>query len=52
MKFEANGELTTERIVVNVEAGSVTFNKCDANGRPGDVERVLTIFMPLRFGFL
>ena len=27
-----------ERITINDKMGSVTYNKCDATGRPGDVE--------------
>merc|ERR1719361_86561 len=33
---------------INEEIGTVTYNKCDASGKPGDVERVLTINTPLR----
>merc|ERR1719203_2684437 len=51
MKLLATGENVVERITINEEAGSVTYNKCDANGRPGDVERVLAINTPLRLEF-
>merc|ERR1712107_843629 len=40
-----------ERITINEETGSVTYNKCDASGRPGNVERVLAIHTPLRLEF-
>merc|ERR1712127_686564 len=51
MKLRATGENVVERITINEETGSVTYNKCDASGRPGDVERVLTIRTPLRLEF-
>merc|ERR1719492_505255 len=51
MKLRATGENVVERITINEEAGSVTYNKCDASGRPGDVERVLAIHTPLRIEF-
>merc|ERR1712127_15071 len=51
MKLKATGELVVERIIINEESGSVTFNKCDGSGRPGDVERVLAIKTPLRLEF-
>merc|ERR1719330_1641188 len=51
MKLKATGENVVERIVINEESGTVTYNKCDANGRPGDVERVLAIHTPLRLEF-
>merc|ERR1712241_1598412 len=51
MKLKATGECVTERITINDEIGTVTYNKCDANGRPGDVERVLAIHTPLRLEF-
>merc|ERR1719210_1565509 len=51
MKLKATGECVIERITINEETGSVTYNKCDASGRPGDVERVLAIHTPLRLEF-
>merc|ERR1711963_977426 len=51
MKLRATGECVTERITINEEAGMVTYNKCDASGRPGDMERVLAINTPLRLEF-
>merc|ERR1719210_2392131 len=51
MKLKAAGELVTERITINEEKGTVSYNKCDANGQPGDVERVLAINLPLRLEF-
>merc|ERR1712051_1097112 len=38
-------------ISIKEETGSVTYNKCDASGRPGDVERVLAVHTPLRLEF-
>merc|ERR1712038_1368376 len=51
MKLKASGEMVTERITINEEVGTVTYNKCDASGRPGDVERVIAIHTPLRLEF-
>merc|ERR1719219_81767 len=51
MRLSASGELVTERITVSEEKGEVTYNKCDASGRPSDVERVLAIRSPLRLEF-
>merc|ERR1712241_923933 len=51
MKLKATGENVVERIIINEETGSVTYNKCDASGRPGDVERVLAVHTPLRLEF-
>merc|ERR1719330_1589411 len=51
MKLKGNGETVVERIIVNEESGTVSYNKCDASGRPGDVERVLAIHKPLRLEF-
>merc|ERR1712117_321236 len=51
MKLKATGELVVERIAIAEETGMVTYNKCDASGRPGDVERVLTVRTPLRLEF-
>merc|ERR1719219_2928400 len=51
MRLSASGELVTERITVSEEKGEVTYNKCDASGRPSDVERVLAIRNPLRLEF-
>merc|ERR1719210_3273461 len=51
MRLKASGELVTERVTVNEEKGEVTYNKCDASGRPSDVERVLAIRTPLRLEF-
>merc|ERR1719330_2106623 len=51
MQLKATGENVVERIIINEESGTVTYNKCDASGRPGDVERVLAINKPLRLEF-
>jgi len=51
MKLSATGENVIERITINEEIGTVTYNKCDASGRPGDVERVLALHTPLRLEF-
>jgi len=51
MKLSATGENVVERITINEEMGMVTYNKCDASGRPGDVERILAIHTPLRLEF-
>jgi len=51
MKILATGENVVERITINEEIGSVSYNKCDASGKPGDVERVLAIHTPLRLEF-
>merc|ERR550532_260467 len=51
MQLKATGENVVERIVINEESGTVSYNKCDASGRPGDVERVLAINKPLRLEF-
>merc|ERR1712038_1253512 len=51
IKLKANGENVVERIIINEESGFVSYNKCDASGRPGDVERVLAIHKPLRLEF-
>merc|ERR1712051_77420 len=51
MKLSATGENVVERITINEETGTVTYNKCDTSGRPGDVERVLAIHTPLRLEF-
>merc|ERR1719361_2415149 len=51
MRLTATGEKVVERITINEEIGTVTYNKCDASGKPGDVERVLTINTPLRLEF-
>merc|ERR1719195_988498 len=51
MKLRATGENVVERITINEETGSVTYNKCDASGRPGNVERVLAVRTPLRLEF-
>ena len=48
MKLTAANEKVVERIANNEKVGTVTYNKCDACGRPGDVGRVLTIRTPLR----
>ena len=41
----------TERITIKEEIGAVSYNKCDANGRLGDVERFLAVRSPLRLEF-
>merc|ERR1719373_314136 len=51
MKLKATGENVVERITINEEIGTVSYNKCDASGKPGDVERVLAIHTPLRLEF-
>merc|ERR1712242_590630 len=51
MKLCATGESVVERITINEESGTVTYNKCDASGRPGNLERVLAIHTPLRLEF-
>jgi len=51
MKLRATGENVVERVTINEETGSVTYNKCDASGRPGNMERVLAIHTPLRLEF-
>merc|ERR1712024_347017 len=51
MKLSATGENVVERITINEESGTVTYNKCDANGRPANLERVLAIHTPLRLEF-
>merc|ERR1719210_2218690 len=51
MKLKATGEFVVERIAITEESGMVTYNKCDASGKPGDVERVLAIHTPLRLEF-
>merc|ERR1712032_847748 len=51
MRLSATGEMVTERITMGEEKGEVTYNKCDASGRPSDVERVLAIRNPLRLEF-
>merc|ERR1719461_631058 len=37
MKLRATGENVVERITINEETGLVTYNKCDATGKPGNV---------------
>merc|ERR1712209_109858 len=51
MTLRATGEKVVERITINEEIGSVSYNKCDASGKPGNVERVLAIHTPLRLEF-
>ena len=51
MRLSATGENVVERVTINEETGLITYNKCDASGRPGDVERVLAIHTPLRLEF-
>jgi len=51
MTLCASGERVTERITINEEMGEIKYNKCDASGRPSDVERVLAIRTPLRLEF-
>merc|ERR550532_2970915 len=51
MRLKATGENVIERITIKEEIGTVSYNKCDASGRPGDVERVLAIHTPLRLEF-
>jgi len=52
MKLSATGENVVERITINEETGTVSYNKCDASGKPGNLERVLAIHnSPLRLEF-
>merc|ERR550532_1362003 len=51
MRLTATGENVIERITINEELGTVSYNKCNASGLPGDVERVLAIRAPLRLEF-
>ena len=51
MKLKATEECVTERITINEALGLIAYNKCDASGRPDDVERVLAIHTPLRLEF-
>merc|ERR1719277_2006551 len=51
MKLRSTGETVLERITINEETGTVTYNKCDASGKPSTVERVLAIHTPLRLEF-
>lgn len=51
MKLRATGENVVERVTINEETGMVTYNKCDASGRPANQERVLAIHTPLRLEF-
>merc|ERR1719497_266929 len=52
MKLCATGENVVERITINEESGTVSYNKCDASGKPGNLERVLAIHnSPLRLEF-
>jgi len=51
MKLNKTGENVVEKITINEETGTVSYNKCDASGRPGNVERVLAIHTPLRLEF-
>ena len=46
MKLESTGDVV-ERFIVNEGSRTVSY-KCDASGRPGNVERVLAIHTPLR----
>merc|ERR550525_1464506 len=52
MKLNSTGENVVERITINEETGTVSYNKCDASGKPGNLERVLAIHnTPLRLEF-
>merc|ERR1719220_502115 len=51
MTLSATGERVTERVTINEEMGEIKYNKCDASGRPSDIERVLAIHTPLRLEF-
>merc|ERR1712141_818349 len=52
MKLNATGENVVERVTINEETGTVSYNKCDASGKPGNLERVLAIHTsPLRLEF-
>merc|ERR1712073_116025 len=51
MKLKATGENVVERVTIDEETGTVSYNKCDSSGKPGDVERVLAIHTPLRLEF-
>merc|ERR1719447_1014380 len=52
MKLTATGEIVKEKITINEEIGEVTYNKCDAQGNPSNMERVLAVHTgPLRMEF-
>ena len=51
MKLKAIGEAVAVRITINKGIVLVTYNKCDASGRPGDVVRVLAIHTQRRLEF-
>merc|ERR1719492_386629 len=52
MKLKATGENVVERVTIDEETGTVSYNKCDASGKPGNLERVLAIHTsPLRLEF-
>ena len=46
MRLKATGENVIEGITINEEIGTVSYNKCDASGRPGDAERDLATHTP------
>ena len=51
MQHNTTGEKVVERITITEEAGSVTYSKCHASGKPGDEERVLSAHAPLGLEF-
>ena len=46
MKLSATGLNILERITINEDPGTVSYDKCHAGGEPGSVERVLAIKLP------
>lgn len=51
MRLTATGENVIERMTINEEMSTVSYNKCDASCGPGDVERIFAIQTPLRLEF-
>jgi len=52
MQLNFNGEIVREKVMINEEAGEISFNKLDSSGRPGRFERVLGVRKdPLRLEF-
>ena len=48
MKLSVAGVSVAERNTFNEDAGTVSYDKCGAGGKPGGVERVLAIKLPRR----
>ena len=46
VQLGAAGVNVTERITINEDSGTVSYNNCPAGGEPGSVERVLAITRP------